>query len=337
MKSLQEREWFFSQPKEEFKCTNPDPHYDVYRLKTTRQLICDVSVDAGLGCEPITIGAVADLHFNFCNMEDRADEELAYTEQCRHWLEHQKSVVAATKALEAADFCDACVVVGDTLDYLSRGAIHLTKTHLIKKYPDIMIALGGHDYTKQMQTGKPDMLPLEARLDMLREFWPHDIHYYSRTVKDKVLAVVMDNSQSKYLPGQLEQLRADIEGARAEGKVVIIFQHEPLTTKKTEYKVLPANIANGGAYSEINFERDYKVVGDERFSDAYTLEVYDLIVRNADVVKALVCGHWHSQFYSEVTASYTDNGKTVNTVIPQYIISGNPYHEAGCVTRITIK
>jgi hypothetical protein len=55
------------------------------------------------------------------------------------------------------------------------------------------------------------------------------------------------------------------------------------------------------------------------------------------VVKAIFTGHWHSQFYSEVCASYENNGETVSTFIPQYVISGNPYHEAGFLARIIVK
>ena len=65
MKTLKEREWFFAQEKEEFSATNPCPVYDLYRLKTTRQVICDIRIDSGLSLEKETvIGAVADLHFN---------------------------------------------------------------------------------------------------------------------------------------------------------------------------------------------------------------------------------------------------------------------------------
>ena len=171
MKSIKEREWFFSQDREELVSTppgliyNPDPHYDMYRLKTTRQLIGDINLDFGLGLErPFMIGAVADMHFNVCNQKDRLDEELAYTEQCRIWPENLKWAIPAAKALEACDFCDATVVLGDTLDFLSSGALNYTKENLFDKYPDAMVALGGHDHTKQMQTGKTDILPLEERL-----------------------------------------------------------------------------------------------------------------------------------------------------------------------------
>ena len=344
MKTLKEREWFFSQDKEEFISVppgliyNPDPHYDMYRLKTTRQLVADINLDFGLELErPFMIGAVADLHFNVCNQQDRLDEELVYTEQCRIWPENLKWVIPAAKALEACDFCDATVVLGDTLDYLSTGALNYTRANLFKKYPDAMVALGGHDYTKQMQTEKPNLLPLDERLDMLRAVWPHDIHYYSRELAGKIIAVVLDNSQSKYLPCQVEKLESDIKKAREEGKIVLIFQHEPITSKNPNEAEVRAVIENKGTHKTKMIGIDPKIIGGAERCDEITVKVYDLITKNADVVKAIFTGHWHSQFYSEVVASYENGGEAVPTFIPQYVISGSPYHEAGMLARIILK
>lgn len=336
MKTLNEREWFFSQERETFNCTNPDSNYDVYRLKSTRQVICDVNIDAGLGCEPIIIGAVADLHFNLCNSADRADEELSYTEQCRLWQANGKSVVPAAKALEAADFLDAAVICGDILDYLSSGAMDLVRMHITKKYPEIMMALGGHDLTKQMQTKRPDLLSLDERSDIVSRVWPHDLHYYSRTVKDRVVCVVLDNSMSTYLECQIDKLRADIEAARAEGKIIIVFQHEPIVTRDPENSFVLANIANSGAIAEVDFCNPGIVGGANRTNEA-TEAVYSLITENADVVRAVVAGHWHSQFSSKIKASYKKDGDVVPTYIPEYVISGNPYHEAGFLARFIIR
>ena len=336
MKTLKEREWFFSQEREPVEVQMPIPEYDIYRLKTTRQVIEDITVDSGLGKAPVTIGATADLHFNFCDMKDREDEELKYTEQCRLWLAHQKSVPAAIAALEAADYCDAAVVLGDVLDYLSNGAKELTKRHIIKKYPDIMMALGGHDYLKQMQTKLPEQLPLETRLDMIREFWPHDIHYYSRRIGESVLAVVIDNSQSKYLQGQAQKLKADMDAAREEGRAVLIFQHEPITPFDPTLGSVLANIANGGAGNSHNFSQSTIVLG-VKPTDEATGEVLDLIRTGADVIKGVFTGHLHSQYFVNIKACRIENGKEIPTDIPQYIISGNPYFEAGIVARITVK
>lgn len=344
MKTLKEREWFFSQEREELVSTppsliyNPDPHYDMYRLKTTRQLVGDINLDFGLGLErPFMIGAVADLHFNVCNQGDRLDEELVYTEQCRKWPENLKWVVPAAKSLEGCDFCDATVVLGDTLDYLSSGALNYTKANLFNKYPDAMVALGGHDHTKQMQTGKPDMLPLDERLDMLRAIWPHDIHYYSRELAGKIIAVVLDNSQSKYLPCQVEKLENDIARAKEEGKIILIFQHEPIISKNPKEAEVRAVIENSGSHKIKKIGIDPMIVGGADRCDEITVKVYDLITKNANVVKAIFTGHWHSQFYSEVVASYKKDGEEISTYIPQYVISGNPYHEAGMFARIILK
>ena len=337
MKTLKEREWFFSQEKEEFVATNPNPVYDIYRLKTTRQVICDIRIDSGLSLEKETvIGAVADLHFNFCNMNDRNDEELAYTEKCREWLKEQKSVPAAIKALEAADFCDAAVLLGDTLDYMSEGAAELVKKHIIRKYPEIIMVLGGHDITKEMQTKIPDKLPLEEREAYVAAFWPHDIHYYSRVINNKVVVVALNNSMSCYLESQIEKLRFDIDEARKNGRIIIVAQHEPLAAYTEEKGIVPAVIVNGGALKEVNFMTP-DIIGASQNNSGVTGEVVKLITENADVIKAVVAGHWHSQFYGEINASYEKDGKRVETVIPEFVISGNPYHEAGFLARIIVK
>ena len=338
MKSLKEREWFFSQEKIPFACTNPDPHYDIYTLGSTGQIISEITVDSGLGLDaPFTIGAIADLHFNVCNNDDRADEELSYTEKCRIWPEKLKWFAPAVKALDACEYCDAAVIIGDVLDYMSSGARDVVKREIISKHPDFMMAVGGHDYTKQMQTKIPDQLPLEERLDFIRAFWPNDIHYYSRPLGDKIVAVLLDNSQSKYLECQVDKLAADIARAREDGKIILVFQHEPMSSNNPSETCVKAVIANSGALSEVAIGTNPTIVGAHLRSEGATPEVYDLITKNADVVKAVFAGHWHSQFYSEIVASYKIEGEIVNTYIPQYVISGNPYYQSGIINRITVK
>ena len=72
-------------------------------------------------------------------------------------------------------------------------------------------------------------------------------------------------------------------------------------------------------------------------TDEATDAVYDLITKNADVVKGIFAGHWHSQFYGDTFASYEKDGEIINTTIPQYVISGNVYFPSGIVNRITVK
>ncbi len=72
-------------------------------------------------------------------------------------------------------------------------------------------------------------------------------------------------------------------------------------------------------------------------SNATTMEVYNVIVSNADVVKGVFCGHVHNHMYTEIKATYVDeHGATVNTVIPQYCVTANAY-DNGNTIKITVK
>ena len=66
--------------------------------------------------------------------------------------------------------------------------------------------------------------------------------------------------------------------------------------------------------------------------DAVTREVYDLITHNADVVKAVFAGHFHSDIHLNIRAQ-TPNG--TETVIPQFISTALAYG-AGHMMRICI-
>ena len=65
-------------------------------------------------------------------------------------------------------------------------------------------------------------------------------------------------------------------------------------------------------------------------------DVYDLIVKNPDVIKGIFNGHMHSDFYSEIWSKNADGSDNPDVVIPQYTLTGSAY-ETGHALRITIK
>ena len=69
-----------------------------------------------------------------------------------------------------------------------------------------------------------------------------------------------------------------------------------------------------------------------RFSDTPTMELYNLIVNNADVIKGFFAGHWHSHMYHEIIAKNSDG---TDAIIPQYIHTANAYQN-GHAMRIFI-
>lgn len=328
---------FFSQPRikiDEIKVDTAP--YNVYVQQETKQVVYEIEINAGIK-EPVEIGMVTDLHFNYANDIDKEDEEIMETIKYRMWLKNAESVPYAINALKGASLLDQIVVCGDSLDYLSNGTMELMKKHVFDVYPDSLCVLGGHELTKQMQTGKPNKLTLEERIKILEDFWLHDAHYYAKLVKNSVLCIGLDNSNNHYYKGTSEKLRKDIELARQKGYAILIFQHEPLNTGDEKHKALfpiwvgdPADLPDNMCDDRIN-------IGLSNHNNQEDDLVCNLIKSSADVIKGIFTGHKHNLYYTEIPA--TDiNGN--NTAIPQAIITCNAYRykdSLGQITRIFVK
>ena len=329
------REWFYSQPREAVPDCGECEALKVYRLAYTGQYIIEIEIESGLGGETVEIDQITDVHFNYVSIDDENDHEVMGTREKRVWLGEGESVKSAIRAMDVATLSDQVVITGDTLDYLSKGTMMLTKRHILDRDPTVMMALGGHELTKQMQTGLPNETSLEERLAILEKFWPHDMHYYSREIGGKVIAVCLDNSRSCFLECQIGKLEGDIKRAREEGKRILIFMHEPISTR--DYcGAIPTLWYATGAHEEFDFCGE-TTIGSKQDDEA-TERVYSLITENADVIKGLFCGHRHSIFFNYVKATYRDGETVKDTVIPQLTAPGNPYLDhAGRVVRIIVK
>ena len=332
MKVSEAKERYFSDGAEVFWGEPSHPQTCIYRLKGSGVHFHEHIIDSGKGGEAVEITQITDVHFNLCDDIDRADPELAYTEQCRKWLAGGVSKKGIEKAMEFASFTDQTVITGDTLDYLSHGSLEMMKEYIWDKDENVLCALGGHELTKQMQTGKPNETSLEERLEILGGYWKHDMFYFSRVLGDKAMVIVLDNSMQKYTSFQTEKLKMDIALAREKGYVALIFQHEPISTGKEEDTAIEAYKVYDSAVR--NF---YDLIGIK--GDDETKELYRVITENADVIRGVYCGHMHSAFYTEIKGSYlSENGERVEKSIPQYLLEGNPYDDqCGHVMRITVK
>lgn len=328
-----ETEKLFSAPSEIIAGTADNESTCIRRFKDSGIYFRNFTLDSGKGGVPVEILQITDIHFNYCNENDLKDEELSYTSVCRKWNANADSIRSVKRTMPLSKYFDKTIITGDTLDYLSEGAMELMNEYVWKVEPNALAALGGHELTKEMQTGIPDKTPLTDRLAYLQANWRHDIHYYSEIIGDKVLAVVLDNSQSKYLCGQADRLRADIERARRDSLVLLIFEHEPLSTGKPEDTEIKAIIRYDPEY--VDLYSGAAIGSKSRRCDVATNEVYDLITHNSDVIGGIFCGHEHSAFYSEIKA-FTKDG--LRHDIPQILLEGSPYNDqAGHILRITIK
>ena len=330
------RKWFYSQPKLSVPDCTATEDLTVYRLGYTGQYIIEININSGLGGEEIEIDQITDIHFNYVSIEDETDSEVMGTREHRHWLKEGEAVKAAINAMNVAQYADQTVITGDTLDFLSKGAILLTERHILSRDPEVLMTLGGHELTKQMQTGRPNEIPLEERLDILRSFWPHDIFYHSKDIGNKVICVCLDNSRGKFLDCQIEKLNADVKRASEENKIILIFMHEPISPRDG-LGTVPTLWYSMGSHKEFNFD-EAGTIGSNPDTDEATASVYSIITENANVIKGIFCGHRHSMFYNKVKATYSDEQGVHETTIPQLVAPGNPYLDrAGRVVRITVK
>lgn len=330
--------WFYSQPKQPFKLETEVENLTAYRLSQTGQTVFEFVIDAGLGeKDAVEIAQITDVHLNYTLPEElENDEEIADTKKHRLWLANGQSLPQLCFSLEGSKYSDLTVITGDILDYLSKGAMYLTKKYVFDRYPDVLCTSGGHELTKEMQTGKPDLLSLSERVKILQDFWNGDFYYDKRELGEKVIAVAINNGFGHYLDFQIDKLEQEIINARKQGKIILLFQHEPIST---------------GNADDINVKAFYVAYGNESVYDLYNApsligrvndvnevnkRACELISNNADVIKGIFVGHYHSAYYTEISASYEKNGKKTAAKIPQMLSPGNPYFDFGCYVKIKV-
>lgn len=301
----------------------------------------DVYIHAGIGTR-VAIGHAADFHFNYCNERDlkEANPVLMSTLENRVWLANGESVPNAARTLEFLSDMDLVVVNGDTLDYLSYGALELMEREVWGKYPNVIVTVGGHDCVRKMQGRVDDNTTREERLDVISEFWRHDIYYTSTLLGGRVLAVALMNDPGRFYQIQVEKFKKDLMLARENGYVILMFMHEPLATRnprdrvtRVEDLVLPGDTGNypRNLCDGLNPEGGHWLSGGVKSSEV-TMSLYNLITSNADVVRGVFAGHCHSDMYNEIIARTADG---TETVIPQYVTTSNAY-DGGHVMRIFV-
>lgn len=326
MKSQNEKAMYFSVPTKLIIGSSENESTAVYERADNLLSVRYATVKGLKEGKRTQIAQVSDVHFNYCNALDFAENDpcIMSTYEHRLWLRGGTSLQNAIRAFEYGSFCDALAVTGDILDYFSHGAIEYTKKYLLEPYPDALVCLGGHDITKKMQGTIPDTTPLEEKLAVLSAIWNHDIYYHSRVINDHVLAIVMFNDHSRYTEDQVKRFSSDIERARKERLAVLVFQHEPISTGNpddTNVGVIRIGDENSGR----NF---YNCFAGSPESDEISNRLYKTLVSSPDVVKGVFCGHLHNDIYTEIRA-------TDGTTIPQYTLAPCAYRN-GNVLHITI-
>ncbi len=305
-----------------------------YQLGQGGVSVREVTIETGdENAEPLEIFQVSDIHFNYCNDRDfeEANPSIMATYAGRQHLKNGAAVPNAVRTLEYASQGDFMVITGDVLDYMSWGAFELMQKYIWDPYPNAMVALGNHEMTRRCQDNPPtpDPTSLESRYEILQDNWYHDVYYSSTVLDDRVMIIQLDNGSMKFWESQIEPFEKDLELAREKGYTVLLFYHVPICTynpnEKDLYPIRRNDTKNWNFYD--NAEIGYPG------TTGATKTVYDMIVNNADVIKATFAGHYHSDYNTEIYAK-TPDGK--DAIIPQYILTG-AFYDGGHALKITVK
>ncbi len=312
-------------------------------------IVTDITIDAGLGDDAVTIVQLSDLHFNYLNAQDEAEANPTLLSTYANRSFGKNNVPNVQKAADFAYIADQVIVTGDGIDYLSHGTIELLYKEIWNKFPNALVTGGNHEYAQQMQGSVPETLTMTERMDWVTSEWKHDYEYASQMVGEKVMAISMDNGRRgsdgyySFAEGTAAKLEADLATAKANGYTVLIFCHVGLYTNnpdETDVKSLFVNDTynrfDTATRNIINWCDN--TTGDFCGYDGMdatseTAKVYDLLTHNADVVKGVFNGHMHGAYYTEIVAE-TSTGE--DAVIPQYTMTGSGYYH-GHATKITVQ
>ena len=297
-------------------------------------MVREACFDSGKGGEEIKILQVTDLHLHAINRRDEQEENPSVFGSLQHRMAFRNASTLPNlkRVLGLMEGFEQVIVTGDAIDYLTWGSLELMEDYIWERIPNVWVTVGGHELTRVMEGDVPDPTTLESRYEILRGYWRHDMYYSSKILGDKVLLVQMNNGQGRYFESQYDSLRRDIARARQERLLLLLFQHEPICTRNpAEKDVVPLRVNDGTGCRD--FCEGFLGGGE---SDEATAKVYRLITESADVIRGVFCGHRHNDFYTEIKAFSFQNGMRSESVIPQYVLTGNMY-DNGHIMAITVK
>lgn len=335
----EEKARYFSQPTVDLIGSAADPRTHIYQLAESGMTVRYANIKSKKGGEPIEILQFTDTHLNKINEKDVAENNpiVASTREFRRSFRDEKTVPSTKAAMALTPYFDQTVVSGDVIDYLTWGSLELMKELIVDPCPNVLIPIGMHDLVRKMQGLLDDPTTLESRQEIVKPYWPHDIFYESRVLDDKVMLIALNNCVGQYFDHQTEKFKADLERARKEDLVVLIFQHEQMCThnpKETGVIALRQDDRHADPNAPLDFCNTFG--GNPNETDEESQRLYDLIYSNGDIIKGVFCGHFHCDCYTEIIAHYYDeNGKKIDTVIPQYVLTGNMYGN-GHIMIITV-
>ena len=261
---------------------------DKQMLEEDGVMIREVNLEAGLDKKNLQICYFSDTHFKSKTEDGNLSEMLKFSNSY-----------------------DQIVLGGDMVEQYSMLDQLAAE---IEPYKDkTIMVLGSHETMDY--SGKSTDAERVAKVNSL---WHHNANYFSKLLEDRVMLIQINNSRGEFLEEQIALFQSDISLAKNNRYKVLLFVHEPLcVSNPAQSKVNPIYLSP----ERPDLYNYYYVRGVDfnacqgKDAEGATKSIYDIIVQNADTIKAVFAGHLHADFYTEISAKNSDGS---SAKIPQY-------------------
>ena len=257
------------------------------------------TIDAGAD-EPFYFIHIGDTHVSYIDERDYGDERLIDTADKRIDYCPTDLRMLDDVSLKARELGAFIVNTGDLIDFISQKNLDIAKDFNSKN--DVFTSAGNHEYLVYIWNDGDNYERRDRVRDTVKPAFTNDIEFSVR-IEHGVKFIAIDNSFHNIDEWQLERFKEELA---KDDMPVILALHVPLYAPDMfEFQMaslnyefpawlmnVPEELMRRYNYSE----EDYK----EQKANKFTEEFYDLII-NSPEIKAIVTGHNHAHFVSQVT------------------------------------
>ena len=241
---------------------------------------------------------VGDTHLSLIDERDYGDERLVEAAQQRSDYCPQALRMLDDAALKAQELCLFTVHTGDIVDFVTQKNLDAVKAFTTEN--DVFACAGDRDYADGV-LDEPEDSGRERNEDRVNAVFSNDVRFSTRT-EHGVKFIAVDNADYRIEQWQLDRFKEEL----AEGLPVILVTHVPFyapdlfefQTEKQDrphpagLMAVPEELMRAYGYEEAWIE-------EQKANDAAN-EFYNVVISSPNV-KAIVAGHVHADFVSQVS------------------------------------
>ena len=257
------------------------------------------TIDIGID-EPFYFIHIGDTHLSYIDERDSGDERLVETARNRLDFCPTDLRMLDDVSLKAQELGAFIVNTGDLIDFISQKNLDLAKDFNSKN--DVFTSAGNHEYLVYIWNDGDNYERRDRVRDTVKPSFTNDIEFSVR-IEHGVKFIAIDNSFHNIDEWQLERFKEELA---KDDMPVILALHVPLyapdmfefqmASLNYEYPAWLMNVPEE-LMRKYNYSEEYY---EEQKANEFTKEFYDLIL-NTPEIKAIVTGHNHAHFVSQVT------------------------------------